>query len=107
MLLICGFLSARCVQEGAGGAEAPPAVSESLLLELEFDSEASVERTLVRRVGVTRYARRPDSTWLQEVDVGITHGDLSALIDTQKRALVGQVEQVGRQADLGPFGQPD
>src|SRR5882724_7540601 len=101
------LLLIRCGKENRGGLAPSPAKNPSLRLELEFDSEASVERTLVARVGVTRDARGSDSIRLAEINVQSTHGALLVLIHTEQRALIGEVEQVSRQPDLGPFRKPD
>src|SRR5437588_9286033 len=76
-------------------------------LELELDSEASVEGTLVARVGVTRDTRGPDSSRLAEINVQCSDRALLVLVQTEQRALIGQVEQVSRQTDLGSFRKPN
>src|SRR4051794_25007698 len=92
-------------KENRGGLSPSPVKNPSQRLELEFDSEASIEGTLERRVLVNTIGRSVGR--LQEVQVRNQSLDLLVLIDTKLRALIGHVEQISRQADLRALRQPD
>src|SRR5947209_20455393 len=89
-----------------GGAN-PSLLEQNQVLEFELDSEASVEGPLVTGIGVSGCCRRPDTERLAEISIRYADGALRVLVYVQQCALIGEVEQICRQADLSPLGQAD
>src|SRR4051812_13190190 len=82
-----------------------PVKSLSLRLELEANTKTGVERPLEGGVLLDRGDR--SARGLQEVGIGNACLLLLQLVEAQLGSLIGHVEQVSRQADLRPLGQPD